>query len=553
MGVVVREILDWEIMKDAKLISGQSGLENEVKGATIIEAPDIVKFINGGEALLTSLYAFKDCSLEEMKTIISDLEEKRLSAVIFKRGKKVEFADEKIELFRTFSERCAVPMLEIPFALSFKDVISRILEQLFNTQVKQLKYFKTLHDNFEVLALSPGFGGDGIARILDVLGKTIGNPVGVFGSGMVCLGTTDTTLSDISEQDDIREFEPETKSNYVYRVQQISLETKKEKVNQYLMRLKYALGEKAYLAVTEQNEKLDDMDFIAIESAASALQYELSKRYEIVELEKKYQNDMMHNILNGKVRSAEEIRNSAALLNMDMDGLYRVIVLSAERGKAEEAGDMNRRMKNIGILKDAVRKYIPLVYVQNELERVIVVQEERQQKPDKIRAAVSSVQKYIAEYGKSMLVRAGVGKVVQGLSNLKISYREATDALVFMDMAGKPTTPVMMFSEMGALKLLCKVKSPEALLEYIPESLLKLYNYRKGQREDLILTLETYLDKNQNLAKTAQELFIHYKTAAYRMEKIANITGIDFSNAHEMLAVRIGMVAYNIYERFDKE
>ena len=39
-----------------------------------------------------------------------------------------------------------------------------------------------------------------------------------------------------------------------------------------------------------------------------------------------------------------------------------------------------------------------------------------------------------------------------------------------------------------------------------------------------------------------------YKTAVYRIEKIEKITGIDFDNANEVLAVRIGLVVYKMIE-----
>ena len=87
----------------------------------------------------------------------------------------------------------------------------------------------------------------------------------------------------------------------------------------------------------------------------------------------------------------------------------------------------------------------------------------------------------------------------------------------------------------------------------MPEGLQKLYNYKKPQREDLIVTLKTYLDRNQNLSKTAQDLYVHYKTAAYRIEKIAKITGIDFDNANEVLAVRIGLVVYKMIVNYNKD
>ena len=61
--------------------------------------------------------------------------------------------------------------------------------------------------------------------------------------------------------------------------------------------------------------------------------------------------------------------------------------------------------------------------------------------------------------------------------------------------------------------------------------------------------MKTYLDRNQNLSRTAQALYIHYKTAAYRIEKIRQITGIDFDNPNEVLAYRIGFVVHRIMEK----
>ena len=86
-------------------------------------------------------------------------------------------------------------------------------------------------------------------------------------------------------------------------------------------------------------------------------------------------------------------------------------------------------------------------------------------------------------------------------------------------------------------------------LIYIPESLQRLYSYNKPQRKDLILTLQTYLDNNQSLNKTAQALFIHYKTATYRIDKIGKMTGMDFKNPNEMLNVRIGLILYKMLEK----
>jgi len=57
MGFTVKDMLGMEIFGEAVLLSGTEGLVNEILGATIIEAPDIVKFINGGGGILNRFYA----------------------------------------------------------------------------------------------------------------------------------------------------------------------------------------------------------------------------------------------------------------------------------------------------------------------------------------------------------------------------------------------------------------------------------------------------------------------------------------------------------------
>ena len=101
--------------------------------------------------------------------------------------------------------------------------------------------------------------------------------------------------------------------------------------------------------------------------------------------------------------------------------------------------------------------------------------------------------------------------------------------------------------------MLCQIEDTNTLLEYIPQSLQKLYNYKKTQRDDLLLTLKTYLERNQNLKKTAKDLYIHYKTAAYRIDKIITITGIDFENPSEVLAVRIGFIVHKMMENLNSD
>ena len=519
MGLTVRELLLAEEMKDIKVLAGDRGLDKEIKGVTIIEAPDIVKFIDGGEVLLTGLYAFRSCTVDEFRTYINELSRKSVSALVLKRGRKVENADTKIELLFAFAQEHNIPVLEVPFEVSFRDVMSLIMERLFNEEVTRLKYFKTTHDNFAALAIAPDSTGKGVDEILDVLSKLIRNPVAVYNQNLTCLAATDQAPREMS------------------------------------------FREKIYLVVTELNQPFGTMDCIAAESAITALRFEFSRQYAVTELEKKFQNDIIHNILNGKIHSMGELQKNTSLLGVDINGSYRVIVFGMTN-ESMARGDFKAKVKDIDVLSDLIRSRISKAKIHNDLDKIVVIQEvEREQTQEEYRKSIKKiaeqVQADVARYNKYLKIKAGAGRVVDGIINLPESFKEANEAFMFVDVAGE--TPedggpqVMLFADLGIFKLLCQLSDPSMLLEYVPEGLQKLYNYKKPQRDDLITTLRAYLDRNLNLSKTAQDLYVHYKTAVYRIEKIEKLTGIDFDNANEVLAVRIGLVVYKMIENYNKD
>lgn len=560
MGFTVSDLLKTEILKDAVLLGGEAGLSNEIQGVTIIEAPDILRFISGGEFLLTSFYAFQSCTPEEFREYFQDLPQKKVSALALKRGRDVEYIHEKIEILLGYAREYHVPVLEIPFDLSFREILKNVMEHLFNEEVLRLKYFKTTHDNFAALSLSFHSMENGIQRILDVLEKLIGNPVSLFNQNMDCLASTDERISELVLDEKAREYEPDFYSNYTY-FRQNAQGGELAGCNQYLVRLNVMYNARMYLAITECNNPMKSMDYIAVENAVTALKQELFRQQSIGELEKKFQNDVMNNLLNGKIHSRQELMRDLKLLGIPVDAEYRVIMLDIKGEGEIEEDSLSSKMKYVNALRDAADAVFNQAKVMDDLDKVIVIQQvkpgQKQEEYRKcLKEAIAEIQKRISMRKKNLRVCAGVGKEVEGVLNISESFKEAGSSLEFIDVLGEKgtdhTSEIMMFSDMGIFKLLRDLKEPEQLLEFVPESLQKLYNYKKHQRNDLLATLNTYLDYNQNLTKTAQDLFIHYKTAAYRVERISEITGLDFDNPSEVLAVRIGLIVYKMIENLGK-
>lgn len=551
MSLTVRELLDLKESSNLTLISGAAGIDNEITGVTIIEAPDIVKFITGGELLLTGLYAFNSCSLADYKKYVYELNMKKPGGIAVKTSRNVEDAETKINLLKKFTESAGIPLIEVPFDVSFQMIMSVVMEHIFNEEVTRLKYDKTTRDNFSVLTLAHNKKSNLIPDILDMLNKLIHNPVALYDHNFSCFGSTGNQNNDFEMSHQARRFTPEYFTKYDYYTQKGNNQS-----TEYIVHINLNVGTEIYLVITESESHFTTMDCIAIENAIIALQYEFTRKFTLSTVEKKFQSDILHNLLKGSISSHEELENSAVMADLPIDGEFQVVLFNAESNTPEEE-NIKKKLKYADNLEAIVRDLIPEGRtLRNIADVALIVQRETDVPLASQRSELNDrlllVQKAVDKKYKHITIKAGMGNKITGLRHLHDSYKEAKDALFFLNTSGNvisaTSTNAMLFSDLGIFQLLCDIKDPSQLEEYIPESLEKLFNYNKSQRDDLILTLNTYLDRNQNMSKTAQDLFVHYKTAAYRIEKIADLTGINFDDPNETLAVRIGLIVHKIME-----
>lgn len=60
--------------------------------------------------------------------------------------------------------------------------------------------------------------------------------------------------------------------------------------------------------------------------------------------------------------------------------------------------------------------------------------------------------------------------------------------------------------------------------------------------------MECYLNQKQSIRKTSELMCVHPRTVSYRLQKMVELTGMDFDNIAEMLAVRNGIIILKIME-----
>jgi hypothetical protein len=127
----------------------------------------------------------------------------------------------------------------------------------------------------------------------------------------------------------------------------------------------------------------------------------------------------------------------------------------------------------------------------------------------------------------------GEGDAVPELSEARTSHRRALAALRVAVDRGQD---LARWDELRAYRLLTAL--PPTAFDDVPEDLRKLL---QGGHEQLVLTLETYLDHAGDVKSTAAELWLHRTSLYYRLRRIEEVAGVDLNRGEDRLLCHVAL------------
>lgn len=129
----------------------------------------------------------------------------------------------------------------------------------------------------------------------------------------------------------------------------------------------------------------------------------------------------------------------------------------------------------------------------------------------------------------------GVGIKAEDYSQIGDSYEKAGICRKYAKKSGER---MVFFEDLGVIGLL--VSSDKKLLEkYMEGKLGKLEQHDRKNQTDYMGTLKSFLYHGGNAVDVAKELYIHRNTVNYRIKKIKEILGEDFSKMDSIVEYRI--------------
>ncbi len=128
-------------------------------------------------------------------------------------------------------------------------------------------------------------------------------------------------------------------------------------------------------------------------------------------------------------------------------------------------------------------------------------------------------------------------------------HRAAAEALLAVNVAeGDDERPVIAFEQTGAYRLLLSAMAdnPQELQRFYEETVAPLVAYDEQYDTDLVLTVETFLEADGNVAGAAQRLFTHRHTVRYRLERVRDLCGHDVGSSDGREKLSLGLKAMRV-------
>ena len=552
MAYTVRKLLESEQFPKMKLLCGEKGLDLEVKGIRIIEIEDMERYLTGGEILITSFQVYLSCSDREVEQHFEDLVKSDISGFIVKEGKEYDPTGRRLSLLEKHCKKYEIPLVEISEDFYYWGIIRYVIMQVFDKATARLKYFKITHDSFNTFILKNNGSSNTASDIIKFLSIMIENPVVLYYGNLNCMVSTNSDNSKLILSDEIQPYKPNIITKFQYMKQM------KGSCVQYVVKFAILSEVDIYITITEENRELIELDYMAIENAIINLQYEFLSEFAQDEVKKKYQRDIIHNILNGLL-SSKEMTEAAAQLGMKESDTYRVVDFHTIKKNAQRKYT-KEQLQEVGVIVGELMYLLPDALIYRNMDQIVMIQQvdpnqtelEYQKEMEEVEDVI---QRSILYRKKDTDFQIGIGKSVEGYQRLKESYHEASRAIKYIDIirlvTGDKNKSVVHYSNLGFFQIFGKVDDMTELERCIPETLKKLYLYDDEHKGELITTLQMYLRNNQSIKKTAGAMFVHYRTISYRLEKIKQISGINFDNANEVLAVSNGLIIYKMLKEIE--
>jgi purine catabolism regulator len=540
MHLTIKDVLQLFQEQSVSLAAGATGLNNIVLSANIMDAPDISNWAKPGDLILTTGYAFKDDPVLQ-EQLIRDLAAVGIAGLAIKTKR---FLPEVPLIIKNLADQLNLPVIELPLTLSLSEILNPIISSIAARQSYLLSRSNEIHKTLTNVAIKSG----GLNAIIACLGKLTQCPVGCYDiNGSILSHWLPESIPGVDDkvfkQLDKLLLNRVAQKEYLAKLSQAKTPyTQHLTVEGYeLLLTSFAIMSDneffGHISILQPTDAFLDINCMALEHTCTVAALDFLKKKAVSESHRLHSRDILEHILFGDLTNQTTTETIAAS-KLSKAKLLECSVIEIN----ESEGDVNLPViatRLYKITQQLVSAKHPLSLISERTGKIIVLIAftGTLAKPD-LEIYTQLQESFKEQYTSNISI--GVGTTVTDILSVRQSYQNALTCLTLgrtIKGDGHITHPY----EIASYALL-KNSDADSLFTHVYEgTLAKLENSDTLHGTELLKTLEKYLECDKNLTDSAKELYIHRNTLTNRLERIHDITNLDFSNRELLFGLRLAL------------
>lgn len=533
MGLTVREMLNYNTFSEFKVLAGLGGLDNQIQGVAVLDAPDGYKWTRGKELVIGSGYLLATQPGLFWEIIKSD-RFKLMSGM----GIKERFLKEIPEdILREFDNN-NIPLILIPPNIAWMDMMNQLNVIVMNKSIRQFNIGRINPVSYSDLT----YQVRKIERILSQIEKEMGFPGMLYDLNKNKAYYSSNKFLKLADKLQTTDFwDPSITVTKEVLCDNLNMIRYRYKDERYELPYSWitipitVMGKiKSYFVLVEATGLIDYFDQFAIRIGFLLLQ---SLYEQLLFLESigdfgfdKFVNDIIY----GNLENHDKISSRAVDINIDMTKSFYYISMNQINKSISSAlfkDDINRTINSVfsfeGIRTSFVNENSVLIMIPKEESDLDGYQISNiQENSIKIR------QKIEKNIPNSRFV-FGIFDKETSVYDLRKSYEKANQAV----MIGSRIFPEEGFIKYSQLGVFAWIHIDDQELRQMMVDLEKLFSM--SEADELINTLKVYLNCKMNYSTTAKKLYVHINTVRKRIEQINDILDLDLDDPINRIKVEL--------------
>ena len=489
-----------------ELVAGRESADAPIRWVHSTELVDPTPWLSGGELILTTGLQLR--SAARQRELVRRLSKHHVAGLGFGTG--FDYKQVPKALVHE-AEKLGFPVFEVPYELPFIAITEQAFTHLVNRQYEALQRASATHRRLERLLLDE--------RGLDELVRAIATTIG--GAAIVLSAEGEVLASGAFARSVPDDAMGAVRARLTGAREQAAFAPDHPGIAGRSLALPIlspgGAAPRAWLVAVADAGGLGEPERLILEQAATVVALELMRQRTMRETERRLAGDVLGEVLRGELDGSEV---AARLRPFGIEEPVTVLVFDPD-DPAAAAITLDRALAAAGVSGLAAAR-ARLLYAIASADGI-----------DPVELARSARTALTESHGPC---RAAASRPAP-IAHLRRAFHEARCALEASALAvnGEGPPDVASYRDLGAFQLLLALQDDESLRLYCDSVLGPLADGGGEYGDELVRSLEAFIESNGQWERAARELYCHRHTLRYRIRRIEQLTGRDLGRARDRI------------------